>query len=111
MNIYDFMGILAFLATVGVVLAKMFNLMDMGKLYDIKIGFILFITAMIGWLLIFSGLASFPERMIYLTLFKLNSWLLVLTTLFTFIEVLMLFVSLGRKPVKARNSLAELRAQ
>jgi hypothetical protein len=87
-GLYDMMFFVQLALVVGITLLKLYNIMTIGKYYDLKMGFITYILFIIGW---FTGLIVFmlnPETHLYRVLFMLESLFLILNTLFLFIEIL-----------------------
>lgn len=104
MAIYDGMFIIAFLAMVIITFVKFYNALNVGKVYDIKIGFMLFAGYLIAWVTGFIVFAANPETLIYHMLFRLSSWLLGLNTLFILIELIINLRDTAEKQIGAYNS-------
>lgn len=104
MHIYDFLFIIQLFVVIGIVMYKIFNIMHVGKLYDIKIVWIGLIIYLFAYLI---GLVVFlmePERLIYSVLFRIDSFLLVLTVMLTIIEFLLHVGAIGEQGIKPYES-------
>jgi len=102
MSIYDFLYIVAFLLMMAIFLTKIYNMFMVGKWYDLKIAFILYIVYVLALGVTFFITLINPTRLIYLVLFRLGSWLLAFNTLFLVIE-LVLNWGLFDRSIKAYN--------
>lgn len=87
MNIYDFLYIVMFMYITGAFLYKVYNIMNIGKIYNIKIGFVIFMGALISWLVMFISFSVYPERVIYHILFRLANNLIILHAISLIIEM------------------------
>ncbi len=104
-NINDMIFIIQFLGLIGIFLYQMFNLMHKGKIYDIRISFILLITLTIAW-----GTGLFvvlleTTKATYSILFMLESLFFVLSYLFFFFELLFFGVGMTKKIIKPFKSI------
>lgn len=104
-NINDMIYIMQFLVLIGIFLYQMFNLMHKGKLYDIRIGFILIISLTIAWGMGLVVVLLETSKATYAVLFQLESTFFVLAWLFFFFEVIFKGIESINKPVKPFNAL------
>lgn len=98
MDIFDLLFVISFIALIGISLAKLFNVMLLGKFYDIYKSIIFLIITVVSWFITLVILLINPEEVIFLTLFRFCTPILILNTLFFIIE---LFIYIGSGMVKA----------
>lgn len=103
-NINDMIYIIQFLILIGIFFYQMYNLMNKGTKYDIKISVILISSITIAW-----GMGLFvvlleTSKAIYSVLFQLESLLFVLSWLFFFFELIFLVVQTTDKIIKPFNA-------
>lgn len=105
MDIYEFVFIIQLLAFIGILLAKLYNVFSLGQWYDMKISFILFISAVMafGVGLVISALGY--EELLYLTLFTIEGWLLGLHAMLLLTEIFMHWYNTATKRVQAYNAI------
>ena len=83
----------------------MFNLLNKGTKYDIKIGFILIISITIAWVMGLFVVLLEHTRATYAVIFQLETVFFILGWLFFFFEVIFFGTDLVREPVKPFNSM------
>jgi len=104
MNIYEIMFLLQFLVIMGLLLAKLYNVMSKGEKFDLKISFIMFIAYFLFYLVGLIVFLANPEEIIYISLFTLESWLIILNVLFFIIELFLNSANIAITPVKSYNA-------
>ena len=100
MSIYSNLFIIGFLLQISIFLYKVYNVMTLGKIYNIGMAFILFMLHIIGWLLTLIVFLKYPEQIAYHILFLLCSGILPLAIVFLAIEG---FLELGNFVQKIRG--------
>jgi hypothetical protein len=104
MDLYGLFFIIQFLAAIAIIGAMMFNVMSMGKIFDIRYTWLLFSLYFIVWLIGFVIFAGEPEETLYQMLFKLESWLIVMNTLFLIIQQFYYIKEVAQANMSRRNS-------
>lgn len=107
MTIQDLLFILYLIGILGIFLYKLYNIVSLGKIYDLKVAIILFIGYFLAWLIGFVVFMLDPERLIYMFMFKIGTWLILLNVLFFIVELVFYLVSITEKaimPYKPDNS-------
>jgi len=92
MNIYDFMMIFATFLVLGVIFFKIYNLLNMNKVYGWKMAVMLFCIFLVGWFITFITFMIQPERTIFKVLFQFGNLFMVINTLLFAIEIIWLIV-------------------
>ena len=95
MEFVDLIFLISFLSALGITGAKVYNISSVGKAYELRTGFLLFI----GYLLSFGVslvvvLHDAGTNLIYLSFYQLVVWFLVLNLLFMVVE---LFIYMSTK--------------
>ena len=108
-DVIDVMFLLQFFIVVGILLLELFNVMSVGKFFRfdkfkkdsvtgesdphfaMKISFMLFIVFFLFYLVGFICLVSYPEIVLFIVLFQLESWLIILHVVF-FISALFFYL-------------------
>lgn len=105
-NIYSMLFAVQFFIAVAIVLYRIYNGMNLGKLYDIKVSFMLFIGYLLCWLVGLMITLFNPETLILSQILKIENIMFMLNTLFFIIEIFFwLDVWANKTIVQARNSL------
>lgn len=105
MNIYDFLFIVQLLVLIGIFLYKLYNILNIGKIYDYKYGVILFVSFLIAWFVGFAIFMFQPERLIYSILFRFGSFLLAINMLFMIIEIGIQIVDVSPKYIDSYKGI------
>jgi len=87
-SIYDAFFILQFLIVIGIMLYKLYNVMSFGEVADIKIVWVTFVVYLISYVIGFIAFLNNPEIMLYLMLFRLETWFLLFTVILLISELL-----------------------
>ena len=87
MNVYEVVFILALLASIGIFIAKFYNVVRQGKLYTFSTALLLFGGNLITWLFILIVFLNNATTNLYNISFKLISLVLVMQVLFLIIEL------------------------
>jgi len=85
-QLLEMIFVIQILGVIGLFLAKFYNILTVGKFYDIKIAWIIFISFLICWL---AGLVVFlnePEEIFFLIFFRVETILLGLMGIFIIFE-------------------------
>jgi len=106
-NVYDAFFILQFLVFIVIILLKLYNIMSLGKIYEIKMVFLTFIVSLIAYAIGFISLMANPETLIYLMLFQLETWLLILSIVLLFGELFFFLAATTKLPMTAQFSKEE----
>lgn len=106
-NIYDAFFILQFLICIIIILVKLYNIMSVGEFYDIKIIWLTFIGYFLAYAIGFVAFLANPEILIFLMLFKLETWFLLLVVCLFFGELLIHLSKTAKMPMKANFSKTE----
>lgn len=108
MNVYEFVFVLCMIVFFGSLLLKLYNLLTAWSVYNLSLGFVLFVAGMLSFLIGFFVLSGSYSVLLYSRVLVLMSVCVVLLFLFTFLEVLGFVVSRVRGQVRgAYNSLEE----
>lgn len=88
------------LGVIGITLAKFYNVMTKGELYDFKMTWVLFVSFMIFW---FMGLLVVltDYTFIYSLIFKFTSLFMIINILFLIIELFFLTEEIANKGTQA----------
>ena len=103
-TLYDMFFLLQFIVIIVIILVKLYNVMSLGETYDIRISILLFIGYFIAYGVAFVVFLLDPEELLYLQLFRLESWLIVLNVVFLMAELFFNFKRQGLTPIKANMS-------
>lgn len=89
MGFSEAMFMLQFLICIGIILLETYNLMNMTKVYDMKITFILFMSYFLFWGIGFSiFILDAGETLIYMAMIQVESWLLLLHGVYLLFSVI-----------------------
>jgi len=88
-EIYKLMFIISLILVFGVTIAKLFNLLSMGTLYNIEMAFTLFFILMIGWVMGIIVVMT-DYTLTYSIMFMISSFFLVLNIIFLISEILLM---------------------
>lgn len=91
-DVFGALFILQLLIVFGIFGLKLYNIMRMGALYDIYVGVVLFIGFFLAYFLGLVVVLTNPEEILYFTIWKFQTYLVLLNFLFLAIE---LFIYLG----------------
>lgn len=108
MNIHDALFFMQFFIIIGILLYKMYNVMNLGQTYSMKAVWILFIGFFLAYALGMVILLLNPEKLIYVALFKLSTWFIVLNVGFLIIEIFYYFSSRTMQRVQPYNARERL---
>ena len=87
-NIYDMVFVIQFIFLVGIFLYQMWQLMHQGKIYEIRISFIIIILVTVAWFMGMQVVLLETSKAIYAILFQLESLFFVLAWLFFFFDII-----------------------
>lgn len=88
MNLYDVMFMVGFFSCIGITLRKMYNAFTAFTAYDLKMGFLLFISFLLSWgITFFVTIISFSE-LLFIQFFALVKLFLVLQIMFLLFEII-----------------------
>lgn len=117
MDIGEVLFLIQFLVFIAITLYKLYNILSNFETYDIKTGFMLFVLT---WLCFGVGMvinitavgyaidSAGTINLVFSQLFTLESWLVILNTLFMLIELFLFLSKLGIDQTRqAHNSRAE----
>lgn len=93
-----------FVSLLVVLVAEVYNIFTLGKLFSFKTAIMLFSSYFIPWLILFVMFLAEPEEIIFLTLFQLSNLFMVVHVFFFIVEALFLLVNIGDDVGKAYNS-------
>jgi hypothetical protein len=88
-SLYDAIFLIQLVVTVGIFLGKAWNVINGGKAYDYRMGIMLFVGYLLAWFAGMVVLAQKYDSLIYGTFHNLESKLMLVVFLFTFIEVIL----------------------
>lgn len=113
-NIYNVFFLLQFVCVLGIFLYKLYNVISFNKgkdglVYDMRISIILFISFWFCWLVGLVVLLLDPSELLYSTLFRLETWLILPNVLFLFIEIFYYLRDESKQPIKPNMSLNNFR--
>lgn len=100
MNIVHAFFMISFTVSVAILLAKVYNLLSVGEWYDIKTAFLLFVGYLLAWLVGLVCVLMDLTTPILNTLFKLQTWLLVVTVMALIVELFLLAKVISNTTVK-----------
>lgn len=87
MDVNEFLFILMILAYLGIFLAKVYNIFTLGKFYDFRMVWILFIGSLLSWGIAMVIKILSYETLTFIYLHNLMSWGLALHVLFLIVEI------------------------
>lgn len=105
MNIYDILFLMCFFVCTGIILFKFYNTLNLGKIYNLNITWILFSGFLLSWLICFTVFLLQPERLIYSHMFNILSLLNYLNFLFLAAEIFLYFRVFTDNGVKSYHSI------
>lgn len=113
MNFSEFMFVLQFLTYIGIFLVTLYNIFSVGKFYDIKMMWILFISQLINYAVGMSivmtlDTAYWAQTEIIGVLYQLEVYMFVLYFVMLAVQLIMAWRAEALQPVQARKS-AEMR--
>lgn len=115
MNFNEFIFVLQFLVYISVFLITLYNVLNNGKLFDIKKGFILLILGLLSYFVALSitltDIAANVDDLIlsFHVIFNIQSAMLVLFFLFFIIQIFFYYRDEVTSVMQPRNSLKERR--
>lgn len=95
---------LSFFASIAILLAKVYNLLSAAEWYDIRAAFMLFIGYLLAWLVGLITVLMDLNTPILNTLFKLQTWLILINILALIVEIFLLAKVVSQSPVKSYMS-------
>lgn len=87
-SLYDAIFLMQLVVTVAIFFAKIWNTLNVGRVYDYRMGIMLFAGYLLAWFAGMVVLAQKYDTMLYATFHNLESKLLLVVFLFTFIEII-----------------------
>lgn len=109
-GIYDLLSVLSVLSCVGVMGAKIYNLMSLHEYYNHRIAWMLFGGALLAWGIGLLPVLFDPEMLVYLSLYSVSTFALRVTVMVTVLEVLMMMAGSVRAPLQRFNSMDSRRS-
>lgn len=106
MDAYEFLFIVQLLVFVGLLLVKFYNVISVGRAYDLRWSFVLFVGSLLAYGVGFVVLLLDFEESLYLELFKLETWSLGVVFLFLFVELVYWWLAGLPKEIKPYKSNA-----
>lgn len=106
MNVTEVFFLLSFLAMIGILFAKLYNVFSAGLWYDARAAILSFIGYFIAYGVAFVCLLTSFETAIYGSLFRLVSWLILLNVVLFVAEVFFLWRDAATGPKLRYNALA-----
>lgn len=100
-NFTDVFFFIGFIGILAIFAYKLFNLFSSLKLYDIKGVFLTFIAALVFWFLALASFLTNVEETLYMVFFRFANLLLILTVMFTIVELLVNLGKIGTDPKRA----------
>jgi len=91
---------ISFIISLVILLAKVYNVLSVCEWYDIRMAFILFISYMITWLVGLVSVLMDYNTQILVTLFKLQTWLIIVNVIILLIELFLLLKFASTTEVK-----------
>lgn len=107
MTILDVLFIMGFLAMLGIIGTKLYNVLTLGQTYDWKIAVILFVGYFIFWLVDFIVFMIEPTKTIYMLLFNFSTWLIIMNVLFFIIELFLIMKTLVSPIISSYKSIQQ----
>jgi len=102
-NFYDTIFIIQFIIVIGLLLYKLYNVINKCEVYGITQSIIIFVLFWIAWGAGFVTLMLNP-KLIYSVLFQLETWFIIPLILFVLIELFFMWHSHTTTPVKPYNA-------
>lgn len=87
MNLYEVLGLLSFLVSLGISLYKLYNLMHKCDKYDLRVGFLLFVGFLFSFLVSFAVMVLNPAELIYSVLFSVSVLFVAFQMILLFAEI------------------------
>lgn len=104
MNFSEFLFILQILFFLGIFLVTLYNIFTVGKFYDMRMMFILFVGIGFAYLIGMFVVMTFYETEIFGQIFGMESWLFRLYGIFLVIQLFMYWQSEAVRPKSARKA-------
>lgn len=106
MELYAALFIIGFLVCIGILLFKMYNVLNMCTVYSWPVAIILFIGYFLSWFVCFVVLMQDVEQLIYSTLLYLLNWLIIINVMLFIAETFLGLkgLSIGGGEIKAYRS-------
>lgn len=103
MNLITTIFFLQLIIFLGIFIVKIYNLFNLGKTYDLKIGFLLLIITIICFLMGTLALFNIPEMLILSQIFRLEAWLYYFHYVFFLAEIFFAFAPSNGTPQYKSN--------
>ena len=105
MNFYEIMFVLQFLSIILILGYRLWFILSLGKTYDMRMTWLLFIAFFIPYIIGFVIWMTNPEILIYQMLFTFETWLVPFNVLFLFIELFFHISFQAKKPISSYKSI------
>lgn len=87
MNVTETFFVIQFLVFIVIFIFRFYNIMKLGEIYDLKIGFVLFVSSLLAYAVGSQVLMSEVEEYLYIFLLQLQGWMIVPQIAFLFAEI------------------------
>lgn len=104
-DVYSALFIIGISAVIVLIGIKVYNLMTLGRLYDWKVGVLIFLGYLLAWFFLLLVFLINLETTLYRVGFLLASLLMPLNVLFLFAEIFIILANIVNKPKKAYNAI------
>ena len=88
-NVVEIFFIMQFLVAAIVTVLKILNLVSLGKMYDKKLGLLMFAAYIVAWFLALIVVLSDPKIIFYSMIFRFESLFVVVHVVFVFGELML----------------------
>ena len=103
-SVYDILFVIQLLTVIIITLLKVFNLMNKGEFYDIRVGGMLFILFIIAFFLGQITIINYTDITAYYTIFTFESLIFPLQFIFMFVELALVIKSMVPKRIMAYHA-------
>lgn len=104
MNIIHAFFMISFFTCIAILLAKVYNLLSVGEWYDLRTAFLLFIGYLLAWLVGLICVFMDLDTQILITLFKLQTWLVLINVAALIVELFLLAKVISNTQVQPYKS-------